>query len=610
MCGICGVINLDNTPVEQSVIRTMMDSMKHRGPDDEGDFYEGNLGLGFVRLSILDLTRAGNQPMITYDGRYVIVYNGEIFNYIELRDDLIKKGYRFRTRSDTEVLLASFTEWGEKCLDRLNGMWAFAIYDRVNKSLFASRDRYGIKPFYYYCDDQSIIFSSEINSILTVLKSKPEINEQAVFDFLVFNRTDHNETTFFRGIKKLTHGSVAWIKDQSLTVKRWYELENAVSDARGFHSPEEFLSLLTDSVGLRLRSDVPVGVCLSGGIDSSSIVSILTGRFNLSEINTFSAIYDKGQRGDESEFIREYEGSVKNMHFITPDAASLAGDLPDFIKIHAEPVPDTGVYAQYKVMSLAGKNVVVTLDGQGADEILGGYHYFFGVFFKDLARHLRFYKLGSEVRDYLINHHSLYGLKTMGYYMLPGSLKALTRVYEKGYLKGDFFDRHRNRSTLPRDLFSSNSLRDSLIDHFEHKLEHLLKWEDLNSMRFSVEARVPFLDHRLVEKTISSSENMMINKGMTKSIMREALKGIVPETIRLRKDKVGFGTPRDQWFRAPGFSELIEGAISPGSYICRNYINSSDARRLYLKYIDGKIDVSKEIWKWINLELWCRRVKS
>jgi asparagine synthase (glutamine-hydrolysing) len=584
--------------------------MKHRGPDDEGVFYEGNLGLGFVRLSILDLTRAGNQPMITDDGRYVIVYNGEIFNYIELRDDLIKKGYHFRTRSDTEVLLASFSEWGEKCLDRLNGMWAFGIYDRVNKSLFASRDRYGIKPFYYCCDDQSFIFSSEINSILSVLKSKPWINEQAVFDFLVFNRTDHNENTFFRGIKKLPHGSAAWIKDQGFKVKKWYELENAVSDAGGFHSPEEFLSLLTDSIGLRLRSDVPVGVCLSGGLDSSSIVSLLTGRFNLSEINTFSAIYEKGQMGDESGFIREYKETVRNMHYTTPDAASLAGDLSDFIKIHAEPVPDTGVYAQYKVMSLACKNVVVTLDGQGADEILGGYHYFFGIFFKDLARQLRFYKLGSEVRHYLLNHHSLYGLKTMGYYMLPNSLKTQTRVFEKAYLRRDFLEEHKNQSTLPADLYSSHSLKDSLIDHFEHKLEHLLKWEDLNSMRFSVEARVPFLDHRLVAKTIASSGEMMINKGMTKSIMREALKGIVPETIRLRKDKVGFGTPRDQWFRDPRFNTLIEDVISSGSYISRNYISSSDARKLYTRYVNGKIDISKEIWKWINLELWCRRVNS
>jgi asparagine synthase (glutamine-hydrolysing) len=198
----------------------------------------------------------------------------------------------------------------------------------------------------------------------------------------------------------------------------------------------------------------------------------------------------------------------------------------------------------------------------------------------------------------------------MGYYMLPNPLKIWTRVYEKAYLRGDFSKQNRNKSTVPGDLYSSRSFKDSLIDHFEHKLEHLLKWEDLNSMRFSVEARVPFLDHRLVERTISTSEDLMIKKGMTKSIMRESLRGIVPETIRLRKDKVGFGTPRDQWFRNPGFNELIEDAISPGSYISRNYINSAVARKLYGKYTDRKIDISKEIWKWINLELWLRRVKS
>jgi len=610
MCGICGVINFNNNPVEESMLRIMMASMKHRGPDDEGVLIEGFTGLGFVRLSILDLTDAGHQPMISGDGRYVIVYNGEIFNYIELRDDLIKRGYQFRTRTDTEVLLAAYTEWGVQCLERLNGMWAFVIYDKVARTCFASRDRYGIKPLYYVLEENRVIFSSEISALLHVLKCKPGINEEAVFDYLVFNRTDHNENTFYSGIRKLPHGCNAIITAQGLTISRWYRLKDHLDESKAFTGPEEFLSLMTDSVGLRLRSDVPLGVCLSGGLDSSGIVSLLTGCFGLSEINTFSAIYEKGQKGDESEFIKEYQGIVRNMRFTTPDARSLYEDLEDFVRIHTEPVPDTGVYAQYKVMQLAGKHAVVTLDGQGADEIMAGYHYFFGVYFQELARRARLVKLASEVLHYLSKHNSLYGLETMAYFMLPEALKTRTRVYEKGYLRDDFLMRNRHKSILSRDLYASHSLSDSLIDHFEYKLEHLLKWEDLNSMRFSVEARVPYLDHRLVERTLSSSSEMIINKGMTKSIMRECMKGIIPEKIRMRKDKIGFGTPQDEWFRSPQLDKIVTDVISPGSHITRKYIKPEVASVIFNRYRKGNLSMTKEIWKWISLEMWHRMINS
>lgn len=604
MCGICGIVNFNGNAAGESSVRNMMSVMKHRGPDDEGVFTEGNTALGFVRLSILDLSRAGHQPMESDGGRFVIVFNGEIFNYIELREELAGKGYQFRTGTDTEVLLAAYSEWGVECLDRLNGMWAFVIYDRNTRSSFAARDRYGIKPFYYYSDNERLIFASEINPILAVLDSSPGVNDQAVFDFLVFNRTDHTDTTFYTGIRRLPHGCYAIINDTGFKVNRWYSLADHLNPDKAFKSPSEFLELLSDSVSLRLRSDVPVGVCLSGGLDSSAIVSLLATRFGIKGLNTFSAVYERGQHGDEYEYIAEYRETIANMHFTTPDAGSLIKDLADFTRIHAEPVPNSGVYAQYKVMELASSKVVVTLDGQGADEILAGYHYFFGIRFKDLAKQLRLFRLSTEVVQYLLKHRSFYGIMAMFYYMLPGSLKTTARVREKGYLKNDFYETCRHESTVSRDLFSADSLSASLVDHFEHKMEHLLKWEDLNSMRFSLEARVPFLDHRLVERTLSTSADMIIRSGMTKSLMREALKGVVPEKIRMRRDKTGFGTPQDQWFKDPGLQNLIKAAISPDSLISRNYIEHEAAERIYSRYCKGGTGMEKEIWKWISLEGW------
>ncbi len=386
MCGICGQINFNGAEVAESQLRSMMQAMKHRGPDDEGIFTDGSIGLGFVRLSILDLSQAGHQPMYSQDDRYVIVYNGEIFNYIELREELEPKGYSFRTRSDTEVLLAAYKEWGEECLDRFNGMWAFVIYDRIEKSIFASRDRYGIKPFYYYLCNEYIVFASEIQPLLKVIGIKPSANERAVFDFLVFNRTDQYGDTLFKGIKKLKHGCNLKIDKSGFREYEWYNLRQHVEQTDQFSSPEEFRDLLSNAIGLRLRSDVPVGVCLSGGLDSSSIVSILINDYKKTDINTFSAVYRKGQTGDETEYINLFKDDLPNMFFTMPDAQSLMADLADYIRLHSEPVSDTGVYAQYKVMELAAGKVIVTLDGQGADEMMAGYHYFFGSYFKELLR--------------------------------------------------------------------------------------------------------------------------------------------------------------------------------------------------------------------------------
>lgn len=607
MCGINGIVDFSGKTAPEAEIRAMMRVMKHRGPDDEGVFLAGRTGLGFVRLSILDLSSSGHQPMFSHDGRYVLIFNGEIFNYVELREELKGKGHTFKSQADSEVLLAAYVEWGEQCLHRFNGMWAFVIYDQESGKLFAARDRYGIKPFYYFMDGRRFVFASEIPPILKVLNPAPSPNYQAIFDYLAFNRTDQTEDTFFAEIKKLQHGCCLKIEGEALEISKWYSLPEQVAAARPFEKPEEFRELFSSSVGLRLRSDVPVGVCLSGGLDSSSIVSTLLDDYRMDGLHTFSAVYENGQYGDESRYIMEYSPLLKNMFFTRPDAETLANDIENFVKAHGEPVPSTSPYAQFKVMELARQHVVVTLDGQGADEELAGYHYFFGFFFKGLLRQRRLGKLGNEMLHYLLKHHSLYGLKSFIYFLLPKRLRTGLRVAEKGYLHPDFVHQYQENNTIAGSLYAADSLNGALLDHFEYKLEHLLKWEDRNSMWYSLEARVPFLDYRLVERTLATSGEWIIRDGMTKHILREAMKGTLPEAIRQRRDKIGFGTPQDEWFRTPAFRRYILDIIGSEPFASHRIVDVKKVAEIYRRHLDRRGNYAREIWKWINLENWRRQ---
>lgn len=609
MCGISGIVNLDGRDPSTEELGTMMKCMRHRGPNDHGRFVEKGLGLGFVRLSIIDLSEAGHQPMFSPDERYVMIYNGEIFNYIELRKELCRKGYPFHTQTDSEVLLTAYREWGEDMLPRLNGMWSCLIYDREERVLFGARDRYGIKPFYYCQDGNRLLFASEIPSILAVLGKKPTPNQQVLFDFLVFNRTDQTEETFFNEIKRLNHGHYFKVRlgsdglSKGLQPKPWYRLRDNLKTP--FQNHEEYRECFSSAVGLRLRSDVPVGVCLSGGLDSSSIASVLLNDYDKEDLRTFSAVYGKGKTGDESNFISLFESQLKHMHYIYPDEHHLMADIQAFVRAQGEPVPSTSPYAQYKVMELAKDHVTVTLDGQGADEELAGYHYFFGFYFKDLLRQGKMGRLASEMGHYYKKHQSLYGLKSFLFFLLPAAMRTQVRVMEKGYLDPTFFrTQSKQDSSIAAELYGSKGLTESLINHFEYKLEHLLKWEDRNSMCFSLEARVPFLDYRLVERILPAAGELIIKDGMTKHILREAMKGTLPEAIRMRRDKLGFDTPQDEWFRTPVFRKYIEQLIHSPSFASRGLVDVKKVQALYQRHLDRKGHYAKEIWKWINLENW------
>jgi asparagine synthase (glutamine-hydrolysing) len=607
MCGICGIINRSGEPVNGESIRRMMRRLSHRGPDDEGVYLDSNVGLGHVRLSIIDLSKAGAQPMFDSSGRYCILHNGEVYNYLELREELVSK-YEFMSQTDTEVILYSYLEWGIDCLERFNGMFAFAIYDSKDDVLLIARDRFGIKPMYYYLDDEYFIFASEIGAILAVLPGQNITDNNAIFDYLVFNRTDQHCDTFYLNIKRLEHGHYVICRDDRPSFREWYCLKTRIGNTFGTY--DDFKETLIDSVRLRLRSDVPVGVCLSGGLDSSSITSILTRILHKSDLQTFSAVYGDGVEGDESMYLNLLQKNIYDMHKTVPTVDTLLSDIESFIVCHGEPVPSTGPYAQYKVMELAKGKVKVLLDGQGGDEILAGYHYFFGTYLKELLSHLRLRIFVKELVAYYSKHKSLYALQSLVFYSLPNALKTRARLAGRDYLDREFYLQHSTTTQLPSTLFNARTLQESLINHFLYKLEHLLKWEDRNSMFFSLESRVPFLDHRLVEKTLSLSPERVINDGMTKYILRQAMEGIIPESIRLRRDKVGFLTPEQQWFRSPKLQAYVRDILNSDTFRRRPYFDHGKCVRIYDAHMRGRVNASRDIWKWINLELWLRNLES
>ena len=618
MCGIAGIIQFDKEPEKKQDIVKMMRVIKHRGPDDEGVYLDGRIGLGHVRLSILDLTEAGHQPMTDATGRYTIVQNGESYNYIELREELKALGYTFKTQTDTEVVLNGYIEWGESVLDKLNGMFAMAIYDKEAQTVFMARDRFGVKPFYYYIGASQMVFASEIPAILEVMDRKPKANDDAIFDYLVFNRTDQTEQTFFAGIYKLQHGCCmtldlkkAYTKE-TLPIRKWYDLASHVQNLKSEiinlkpeQAKERYMDLFKSAIEMRLRSDVPWGVCLSGGLDSSAITATIIKELKEPDVHSFSAVYRKGCWADESQFIEEFEGIVPNMHYVHPDAEGLLVHLDNYVRIQGEPTPTVSPFALYCVLDEARKYVKVILDGQGSDEALAGYEYIPGLYYKTLFTHLKWGRLAKEIVQYAKLHKSWRHLKYMAFFMLPSKMRTKVRVMQRGYIDPAFVAKHKG-SVIADKLYGANTMTEMLVNHFEYKLEHLNKWGDRDTMAFGVEGRSPFLDKDLVEYSIALKDRMKIRGGYTKFILREVMKGIIPEKVRKRVDKRGFSVPMDEWYRTEGFQKLVKEILESESFAKRGYFLPEEAKKLYERHLRGEVNVAKDIWKWVNLEMWFR----
>jgi len=625
MCGICGIYKFNNSQVDQNLLQDMSKSIKHRGPDDCGYHIEEHVGLAHRRLSIIDLSERGKQPLSNENGSCWIIYNGEIYNYIELRAELVEAGHTFITETDTEVILHLYEEMGYECLKKLNGMFSFSIYDKNKDILFCARDRFGIKPFYYYKDETKFIFASEIKSLLCDRSIHREPNNQVIFDYLVYNRYDHGEQTFFEGILRLPPSSYMIVSKSGTKLEKWWEI------TRNDHIPDDdltskdigdFKNLFKDSVRLRLRSDVPVGSCLSGGLDSSSIVcsidEIKKNSANTEEsLYTFSAVYDPKWEKDEKHYISSVVSRVNVKDVYTyPNESDLLEDLYDFIYYQEEPVGHTSFFAQWMVMKKAQETgIKVLLDGQGADELLGGYLYFFSYYFVELFKKHEFRSLIREIRAFIGKHNGTYmPLILFPFLLLPKRLKTELAYYInigsgvtiRKWISKDFYTKYANKSNVVDSLLSIDTFNDALIGHFQNKLEHLLRCEDKSSMAHSIETRLPFLDYRLVNCAVNLPSKLKINNGTTKIVLRESMKDILPPEIYSRNTKFGFETPENMWFRSESFQRVIMDLLMSEAFRSRTFYDHTEVRKEIDEFFNGNKDISRTIWKWVNLELWYR----
>lgn len=620
MCGIAGIINLDQRPVGTDVLEAMLTAQRHRGPDDSGTFISGWAGLAHARLSIIDLSRDAHQPMTNEDSSKIIVHNGEIYNYVELRGELKSLGHNFRSKSDTEVILHAYEEWGPACLGRFNGMWAFAILDLKEGTLFASRDRFGVKPFYYYKDGGVFVFASEIKALLQHPGIKRSPNDSAIFNYLAsgYGYMDVTDETFFKNIRQLKAGHFIKlsVKDNKFSQIKYWDLDPAkrVEEKDGKYIFAKFYNLFEDSVRLRLRSDVSLGISLSGGLDSSSIACVAAALLGGKKLETFSSCFDE-EEFDERHYIRpvlERTGAGANFIFTKPE--KLFDEIEDIIWHQDEPYATLSIFPQWYVMRLAReKGVKVLLSGQGGDETLAGYHKYYFYLFADLISSFKWQRAASEIASYrgLKKEASVAApvLKIMASHAAPQILKDAVAGIKRSapsFLSRDFVAHNSGRPSNERKF--NGILNNDLYNALKvSPLPSLLHIDDRSSMAHSVESRAPFLDYRLVEYLFSLGPEYKINNGVTKYVLRQSLKGILPEEVRTRRDKMGFATPLEKWFK-DNLKERVRDIISSKEFAGRPYFNSTVVLEKFKGYTEGRGDVDHyTLWSWVNLELWFRK---
>lgn len=589
-------------------------ALQHRGPDDQSTYVDDEVSLGHRRLSIIDLSPAGRQPKCNENESIWIVFNGEIYNFQEIRATLEKSGHQFSSDTDTEVIIHAYEEWGTSCVERFNGMWAFAIYDKNKGILFFSRDRFGVKPLYFCRNEKGLVFSSEIKGILQH-PIRCAANEKAIYDFLALGFVDHLQQTFFQDIDRLMPGEsmIYSFSQGSMEKFRWYELNQVPAGMEKMTEEEaakRIRELFEDSVRYRLISDVPVGSCLSGGIDSSSIVHAMRKNSETSEIKTFSMVFP-GKKQDESSFINEVVAATKvEAYNVSPSTEDLLRDLYDLIRTQEEPFGSLSIYGQYKVMQLANRSgMKVLLDGQGSDEIFAGYFIYYKYYFFESLLHLRMgeaietaKRMNSKLQDILL-FPAMTILSTLG--LSQGILRNLWLSRLK-YLKG--FDEVVLANPLTDRGFDLN--RALYSDLISYSIPQLLRYEDKNSMRWSIESRVPFLDYRLVELAMSLPSGYKIRLGTTKYILRKAMKGLVSDRILNRRDKIGFAAPDEDWLMSPDFVNMARQIFASSKFRDRKYWNSEEVIHMLEEHLGvgskSRKNHSEMLWRIINVELWLR----
>jgi asparagine synthase (glutamine-hydrolysing) len=646
MCGIFGILNFEQQPLDINLVEKATSILRHRGPDDEGYLlYQGvsqkalacggkdtdqrielpsvfsqtsqsyDLAFGHRRLAILDLSPGGHQPMASPDGHYWIVYNGEIYNYIELRNELIQQGFSFHTSSDTEVLLAAFSHWGPAMLSRLVGMFAFCILDTRAQRLFLARDFFGIKPLYYTWTNSCFAFASEIKALLTLPNTLRQGCPQTLYAYMRYAISDYGDMTFFKGINQIPASNYLEIDlvhplspqpqpywNVNTDINRHISLDEAAGEIR---------RLFLENIRYHLRSDVPVGSCLSGGIDSSSIVAAMRHQQSNLQLHTFSYIA-KDPRINEEVWVDLVANRTNAIsHKVTFGPHDMVADLDRLIEVQEEPFGSTSIYAQYRVFQLAHENgIKVMEDGQGADEMFGGY---FSLLSTRLASLISSCKLYKAVHFYqsakaLGTKQSLLSRRTWGFF-LPKPIRHQVRKFiGKGvfipWINENWFA---DRGVSEVDWFqrsSSDFLHRALLQSFNQtSLPTLLHYEDRNSMAFSIESRVPFLTPTMAQFVFSLPEEFIIDdNALTKSVFRKAMRGLVPDAVLDRRDKIGFETPEKHMLST--LNPWVEQTFSGQPVRQVKALNLDEAKNEWKAVLNENKPFDFRIWRMLNLIKW------
>ncbi|MHB0971405.1 MAG: asparagine synthase (glutamine-hydrolyzing) [Thermoanaerobaculia bacterium] len=631
MCGIAGVISADK--VSSRDVIAMSESIRHRGPDDYGYLvisgsdvavgkdaagYDGEVLLAHRRLSILDLSETGRQPM-QYRGLYC-VFNGEIYNHLELRRELEALGHTFRSRSDTEVGLAAYSEWGIDAFRRFEGMFAFAIADVRDRKVVLARDFFGIKPLYYSVGSFGFAFSSEVAALRDFLPGSATADAARVHDYLTSGVTDFGNRTFFRDIQQLSPGTVIEVgfdcpQNSPIESRYWTLGTTQRSSLSRSQAAEELRQLFLESIAHHLRSDVPVGAALSGGIDSSAIVCAMRRILGADgEIHTFSYVPAEPNLSEECWIDLATKAASTTAHKVSPSSADLEADIDRLVRIQGEPFVTTSIYAQYRVFEAAREaGIKVMLDGQGADEMFGGYAVFRAARVASLVRSGRLVRaghlvLGSKYRNDQPPMSLMMG--TAGF-LVPESWHAALRRVARRPMEPQWINTRwfRERDVYPRvinrrrggDVLRAH-LRQTLL---ESNLPKLLRYEDRNSMAFSVESRVPFLTPKLADFVFSLPEEFLIaDDGTTKAILRDALRGLVPNGILDRRDKVGFETPQAEWLSS------LRGSVERDLMSKLEkfpFLQANAVRHRWGEVLQCRdSDAAKDMWRFLNVAKWAQ----
>jgi asparagine synthase (glutamine-hydrolysing) len=628
MCGICGIAfsRQRTSAVNEAVLIRMRDVLHHRGPDDAGIFIDGNVGLAHRRLSIVDI-EAGHQPMTNEDGSVQIVFNGEIYNHAEHRPVLRERGHVFATHSDTETIVHLYEEYGSRCVDHLRGMFTFAIWNRGTRELFLARDRLGVKPLYYvHTDDGSLFFASEIKALLVAGAVRPELNTEALPDYLA-NRATCSDMTMFAGVRRLPAGHTLRWTEGKIVIERYWDVQPGGAAESSIRTPAEYVDewreLFRTSVKLRLMADVPLGMFLSGGIDSSAIAAVMS-QMVTEPIKTFSVAFNVSG-ANELDYARLVAQTFHTDHHeVLVEPSDFAAALPHLIWHEDEPIAHPSSVPLYFVSKLAQQYVKVVLTGEGSDELLAGY-YRYRTTLLNLSAGSIYHRVTNESTRQLMRR-IVSGLA-------PASFRQklqrtfLWRTPDVDALYFDnfaVFEHHMQQELFSQDLWSrvrqidpysgmhhyydgnpsASLLQRLLYADLKTYLHELLMKQDQMSMAASIESRVPFLDHKLVEFSTALPDRLKLRGWTTKYVLREAMKGLLPEQI-LRRRKMGFPVPLGRWFRGT-LRQLLDEFVVGERTISRGHFQPDFLRRLVQEHVAGTANHTERLWTLVNFEIWQR----